>query len=120
MAKMVKYSEDMATKFKGKTAPDRIGARYDALKTLAIKRYAAKGLAARSLIEAARKILSEKGIPAGVWGVYIGFVLKLFKISDTYAGAIPAGVLEGFKKEYTHKGADPAVLDTLSGLLVGR
>jgi hypothetical protein len=118
MPKLVKFADDMVRKFTAKTAPERVATRYGASKDSAINLYAANGLAAREAIETARSILSTKGVPSGLWGVYIAFTLKLWTLSKTYAGKVPTGVVEGFKREYTAKGGDPAVLDAIASVFV--
>jgi hypothetical protein len=118
MPKLVKFADDMVRKFTDKTAPERVAARYGASKESAILLYAANGLAAREAIETVRSILSARRVPSGVWGVYIAFGLKLWSASKTYAGKVPAAVVEGFKREYTAKGGDPAILDAISVVFV--
>jgi hypothetical protein len=120
MPKLVKFADDMIRKFIAKTAPDRVAARYGASKEMAINLYAANGLAAREAIETVRSILSARGVPSGTWGVYIAFGLKLWSLSKTYAGKVPTAVVEGFKREYATKGGDPAVLDAIAAVFVGR
>ncbi len=111
---LVKLAEDMYAKFTGKTAPDRVGRRYGLAKPIATSLYAANGLAARVIVEKTRSILTAEDVPSGKWGVHIAFALKLNKALDAYSGMIPASIVEGFKKEYALKGADPAVLDKIS------
>jgi hypothetical protein len=114
MGKTVKYSDDMYTKFTGKTAADRVGTRYESAKTYAINLYAAKGIAIRSVVERVRSLLATNDVPIGVFGVYIAFAEKLAVKAEAYGGVLPAAVVEGFKKEYSLKGADPAILDKIA------
>ena len=119
MPKLVKYADDMIAKFTGKTAPDRVGARYDAAKPIAIPKYASNGLKYRVLIERARSTLTANDVPTGLWGVHIAFVLNLARHAEAYAGVLPASIVEGLKSEYTLKGADPRILDALAKLVTG-
>jgi hypothetical protein len=119
MPKMVKFADDMIRKFTAKTTLERVATRYGASKEHAILMYAANGIAAREAIETVRSILSARGVPSGTWGVYIAFGLKLWSLARTYAGKVPAAVVEGFKKEYATKGGDPAILDAIAGVFVG-
>jgi hypothetical protein len=120
MGKIVKYATDMTDMFSKKVDPTRVGTRYDKSKDIAGRKYAANGLAARTVIETVRGILSENDVPPGKWGVHIAFALKLWKIATTFITKVPSNIVDGFIKEYTLKGADPAILDKISGLIVGR
>jgi hypothetical protein len=117
MGKLTKYADDMVTAFTGKMAPDRVGTRYDAVKSIATAKYAVNGLNARSVIETVRGILSNRGIPVGKWGIHIAFALKIWKMAKAYAGVPPASVVDGFISEYTLKGGDPATLTAIAGLV---
>jgi len=114
MGKPVKFADDMYTKFTGKTAPERVGTRYEASKTQAINLYAAKGIAIRSVVERVRSLLATNDVPIGVFGVYFAFAEKLAVKAEAYGGVLPTAVIEGFKKEYALKGADPAILDKIA------
>jgi len=117
MAKLVKYADDMLAAYTGKTAPDRVGKRYDAVKELAITKYSVKGLNARTIIETIRGILSDLDVPVGRWGVHIAFGLKLWKVSQAYVGTPPKSVVDGFITEYTLKGGDPNVLTRIASIV---
>lgn len=117
MGKLVKTATDMVSKYTGAMDPTRVGGRYDAAKEEALNKYPARAGKYRDLIEKARKILSQEGVPSGLWGVHIAFVLKLAKAAEAYTTKPPAQVIEGFKSEYTLKGADPAVLDILANII---
>jgi len=119
MGKLVKYADDMIAKFTGKTAPDRVGTRYEASKSIAIPKYASNGLKYRILIERARTLLTANNVPTGLWGVHLGFVLNLARHAEAYAGKMPAALVEGLKSEYALKGADPAIMDILAKLVTG-
>jgi len=117
MGKLVKYADDMLQAFVGKTAPDRVGTRYEAVKELAIAKYSVKGLNARTIIELVRGILSDLGVPVGKWGIHIAFGLKLWKMAQAYAGAPPPAIVEGFITEFTLKGGDPAILTKIANIV---
>jgi len=117
MAKLVKYADDMLAAYVGKTAPDRVGRRYDAVKELAITKYSVKGLNARTIIEVIRGILSDLDIPVGRWGVHIAFGLKVWKVAQAYVGTPPKSVIDGFITEYTLKGGNPDALTKIASIV---
>ena len=117
MAKLVKYADDMLAAYVGKTAPDRVGRRYDAVKELAITKYSVKGLNARTVVEVIRGILSDLDVPTGRWGIHIAFGLKVWKMAQAYAGTPPKSVIDGFITEYTLKGANPDVLTRIASIV---
>ncbi len=116
---LVKTLSDRIQKFSAKTAPDRVGARYGAVKDLAVNRYIDNMADFTAVRERARGILESEGVPAGFHGVYYAFIFKLMKAAQSHSGATLRKVVEGLKQVYTAKGADPAVLDKLVGLVLG-
>jgi hypothetical protein len=115
---ITKSAGDMAQMFSSKTAPDRVAARFDASKSIAITKYINYGTPFRMLVERVREVLTDLGVPQGRWGVHIAFAEALLRIAKATKGRLPDAVVVGVKNEYIAKGADPAVLDKLATLVV--
>jgi hypothetical protein len=110
---------DRVTKFSAKTAPDRVGTRYEASKTIAISRYA-DAVSPRSAVqEAVRNILETNGVPAGFHGVYYAFAFQVLSKAFSHSGASLVKVVNGLKAKFTAFGADPAILDQITKLFIG-
>ncbi len=110
---------DRVTKFSAKTAPDRVGTRYDASKTIAINRYADAVSLRAAVQEAVKNILSSKGVPAGFHGVYFAFAFQVLGKSFSHSGDTLSKVVAGLKAKFTAFGADPAILDQIAKLFTG-
>ncbi len=116
---IVKSLSDRVEKFKAKTAADRVGTRYGAVKDLAVSRYLDNTGDLVAVRERARKILESEGIPTGTHGVYYAFVFKAISAAQSHSGPALEKVIEGLKQRFVAKGADPAILDKLANLIVG-
>jgi hypothetical protein len=115
---IVRTVADMVNMFSAKTAPDRVGARYEASKEIALRRYTNNAMPYRTLVEKIKDLLSKLNVPPGKWGVHIAFGEILQKISITTRGAVPAAIVEGLKTAYVAKGADPSTLDQIVKLVI--
>lgn len=107
-------------KFRAKTAPDRVGSRYDASKSIALERYLEGVTPSVSLREQARSLLDTLGVPAGHWAVYLSFIQHLSTKINKYDSATFDRFVSAVKLNWTIRGADPAVLDKLIMLVRGR
>jgi hypothetical protein len=116
---LVKGLKERYEKFTAKTPPDVTGARYAASKPIAVKRELAGAGPISEIIELTRNILESKGVPAGQHGVYYAFVEKIRKAAFSHSGATLTAYVNGLKAAFAQKGCDPAILDTLSKLIVG-
>ena len=116
---IVKTLADRVEKFKAKTAPDRVGSRYGAVKDIAVSRYVDNVADITAVRERCRIILEASGVPAGQHGVYYAFVFKAVKAAQSHTGATLIKVIEGLKQRFVAKGADPAILDILGNLVTG-
>jgi len=116
---LVKGLKERFEKYTAKTPPDITGARYGAAKPLAVKRQLAGAGPIAEIVELTRNILESKGVPAGQHGVYYAFVEKVRKAAFSHSGATLSSYVAGLKAAFVQKGADPAVLDVLSKLIVG-
>jgi len=115
---IVRSVSDMIDMFDKKTAPDRVGARYEAAKEIAIRRYTNVATVYRVLIEKIRGLLIANNVPTGKWGVHISFGELLQKYVLTMKGDVPATLIDGLKAVFVAKGADPAILDKIKALVI--
>jgi len=116
---LVKTLSDRVEKFKAKTAADRVGTRYGAVKDIAVNRYLDSTADIVAVRERARNILESNGVAPGLFGVYFAFVTKAVKAAQKHSGDTLDKVIEGLKARFVAKGADPAILDLLEHLVIG-
>jgi hypothetical protein len=115
---IVKSAGDMAQMFSAKTTPERVAARYEAAKNIAITKYINYAMPFRAVVERVRELLIALGVPQGLWGVHIAFALVLLRLARATKGRLPDHIIAGVKSEYVAKGADPAILDKIVSLVV--
>jgi hypothetical protein len=116
---VVKTLADRVEKFKGKTAPDRVGSRYGNAKSLAVDRYLDGVSPVTAIREAVRNILESEGVPAGLHVGYYAFALEAARAAFSHSGTTLVNIVAGLKAKYTAFGADPAILDKIAKLFVG-
>jgi len=116
---IVKTLADRVEKFKAKTPPDQTGARYGAVKDVAVTRYIEGSGVITAVRERVRNILESKGVPAGFHGVYYAFAFKLASKALSHEGPALEAIAEGLKQMFIAKGADPAILDEIANLIIG-
>jgi len=116
---LTKGLKERYEKYTAKMAPDIVGTRYAASKTIAVKRQLAGAGPIAEIIELTRNILESKGVPAGQQGVYFAFVEKVRKAAFSHSGTTLSNYVAGLKALFAQKGCDPTVLDVLSKLIVG-
>jgi len=116
---IVKTLSDRVEKFAAKTAPDRVGTRYGAVKELASSRFVEGAGVIAAVRERVRDILESQGVPAALHGVYYAFAFKLATKALSHYGAELEKIANGLKAWFTAKGADPAVLDKIASLITG-
>ena len=116
---IVKTLSDRVQKFQAKTAPDRVGTRYGAVKELAGRRFIEGAGVIAAVRERVRDILEREGVPAAVHGVYYAFAFKLASKALSHYGPELEAIAAGLKAWFTAKGADPAILDKIANLIVG-
>ncbi len=103
---MVRGLKERAEKFSAKMVPEQTGARYGAVKSIAVGRFIAGASATRE--------------PAGQYGMYFAFIQKVRSAAFSHGGDTLKKIIEGLKQDFTvSKGADPAILDKLAKLVVG-
>lgn len=99
--------------FAAKTAPDRVGPRYGASKSLAIQRFIEGSSKRVSVRELVRNILDTAGVPAGQWALYLSFAQKASMFAESYSGETLKKRLDGLKANWVARGADPAILEKI-------
>jgi hypothetical protein len=115
----VKTLKDRVDKFTAKMDPATAGARFAASKTIAVKRYINATAAITDVVELTRNVLESKGVPAGQHAVYYAFEEMVRRAAFSHDGATLKAIVDGLKQQFVYKGADPAVLDAISKLVVG-
>jgi hypothetical protein len=105
--------------FKGKTAPDRVGSRYGAVKSIAVDRYVDGISPVTAVREAVRNILESNGVPAGQHAGYYAFALQAAKYAFSHEGATLKKIVAGLKQKFAAFGCDPAILDQIAKLFTG-
>lgn len=115
----VKSIDERYEKFKAKTAPDRVGTRFDAVKSIALERYIHGSAAVVSIREQVRNLLSSLGVPAGDWALYMSFANYIAGKVDKYFDKTMAARLLGAKANWTIRGADPSVLNKIISMIYG-
>lgn len=106
-------------KYMAKMDPDRVSARYEAVKQIAISRYLEGVAPIRSAVESVKALLDSEGVPAGDYALYISFAETLLKRMRSYNGATFMNVALGLKQYWINKGADPLILDKVIALITG-
>lgn len=106
-------------KYSAKTTPERVGARYEASKTIAIKRMREGSSKIVSIRELVRSILDTAGVPAGQWAIYLSFAQRMASMTNSYTGPTLIRRVEGMKAGWLAKGADPAILEKIVKLFTG-
>jgi len=106
-------------KFSAKTAPDRVGTRYEASKSIATSRYSDAVANIVTVRELARNVLSDAGVPAGQWALYLSFVQYITKFAYSFVDETLKKRIAGAKARCTAMGADPAILDKLVNIVFG-
>jgi len=116
---IVKTLSDRVEKFRLKTPADQTGARYGAVKDIAVGRYVEGAGIITAVRERVREILEREGVPSGFHGVYYAFGFKLTKAALSHSGATLQAIVAGLKEWFVAKGADPAILDKIINLIIG-
>lgn len=116
---VVKDMSERYAKYSAKQTPERVGARYGASKPIATSRFIDGIASVRPLVDLAKKVLDNLGVPAGQYGIYISFVEYIAKRAVSYGSKTFDARVLGAKANWTARGADPAVLDAMVNLVRG-
>jgi len=104
-------------RFSAKTAPDRVGSRYEAAKSIAIARYIDNHAPFAAIVDLVKDILASKGVPSGMYGIYIAFAEQLLKKAQKHTGETLDKIVLGLKQKFVAKGADPEILNLIAKLV---
>lgn len=107
------------TKYMAKMDPERVSARYEAVKQIAINRYIEGVAPIRAGVESVKALLDSIGVPAGDYAIYISFAEALLKKMRSYNGATFRNVAFGMKTYWVNKGGDPEILNKVIALITG-
>jgi len=117
---IVKRLDDMHKKFELKYDGTNVTNRLNAVKDIMDSRYEAASSVIYNVVETVRDILSEEGVPSGLWAMYISFAEKIAKLTFSHKGLTLQKEVSAEKQHYiTAFGADPALLDRIIEAVIG-
>lgn len=117
---MPRKARDMFEKYPLKYDGENVTTKLTAVKPLMELRYEAASSVIDTAVEAARSILSAKGVPTGQWAIYIAFAEILASKTLKHKGATLDAEASGLKQYFvTAHGADPAILDEIITAIIG-
>jgi len=118
---IVKRLSDMRNKYELKYDGTNVTNRLNAVKDIMDARYEAAQSVIYEVVEAARDVLSEEGVPTGQWATYMAFVQEIASLTFSHKGLTLQKEIAGRKSKYvTARKADPAILDRLIELVIGK
>jgi len=117
MGGIVKTVTDAYTKFSKKTAADRVGTRYGAVKNIAVDRYLDNVNPFVIVREIVREILESEGVPPAQHGSYYAFAFQLVSKALKHSGESLKRSATGLKAKFTTLGLDPAILSKIAAVL---
>jgi len=116
----VKDLRERTDKFIAKTAADRVGTRYGAVKDLAVGRFTSYASSIVEFRELVRNLLNKEGVPAGQQGAYFAFAMRLRSKAFSHQGTTLKDYVNGIIQDFTTgKGCDPAILKKIASMLLG-
>jgi len=116
----VKDLRERTDKFIAKTAADRVGTRYDAVKNIAVGRFTSYASSIVEFRELVRIVLNKEGIPAGQQGPYYAFAMRIRSKAFSHSGTTLKDYVNGIIQDFvTGKGCDPTVLKKIASMLLG-
>lgn len=117
---LVKGLKDRVEKLEAKMTAERVGARYGAVKELAVGRFTEFASGPAEFRELVRTVIEGKGVPAGQQGIYYAFALKCRKALFSHEGPTLRAIINGLIADFTTgKGADPTVLKQIAAMILG-
>jgi hypothetical protein len=117
---IVKRFLEANRKYVAKYSGTNVTAALTAVKTLMDARYEAAMSVIYNAQEVARKVLSEKGVPPGVWAPYIAFAEQVARFQFSHSGLTLQKILSGLKSQYVSAhNCDPSILDSIILELTG-
>ncbi len=110
----------MINKYSAKYSGTNVTTALTAVKTLMDARYEAATSVIYNAQETARRVLSDKGVPPGLWAPYIAFAEQVAKYQFSHSSMTLQKILSGLKNYFvTAHGCDPAIIDSLIAELTG-
>jgi len=117
---ITKTLRDRTEKFTAKTPADQTGARYGAVKEIAVGRFIDYASSIVEFRELVRNVLEAEGVPAGQQGMYYAFAQKLRRYAFSHSGDPLKAIVNGLISDFsTGKGADPAILKKIAAMILG-
>ena len=117
---IVKTLKDMHQKYYLKYDGGNVTTRLTAVKDLMDARYEGATSVIYDVVERVRDILSEEGVPTGLWAKYLSFAQILAKLTFSHKGATLQKEASGVKNYFiTAYKADPAILDRIIEVVIG-
>jgi len=117
---IVKSLKDMRIKYETKYDGANVTTRLTAVKPIMDARFEAGSAPIYNAVETARNILSEEGVPTGLWAPYIAFAEVIAKTMFSHSGLTLQKEVSGIKSYFmtAHK-CDPKILDRIIESLIG-
>jgi len=117
---IVKRLGDMRAKYEAKYDGTNVTNRLTAVKPIMEARYESATAAIYNAVEVTRNILSEEGVPTGLWAPYIAFAQIVAKTMFSHSGLTLQKEVSGVKSYFvTAQKCDPAILDRIIEALIG-
>lgn len=117
---IVKTLKDMHQKWYVKYDGANVTTRLTAVKALMDARYEGASSVIYDVVERVRDILSEEGVPTGLWATYISFAEMCAKLTFSHKGVTLQKEVGGLKNYFVSAfKADPAILDRIIEAVLG-
>ncbi|RLG59003.1 hypothetical protein DRN86_04915 [Candidatus Geothermarchaeota archaeon] len=117
---IVKRLDDMHKKYELKYDGTNVTNRLTAVEELKNARFEAASSVIYNVVETVRDILSEEGVPTGLWAKYIAFGEIVAKLTFSHKGLTLQKEISGVKSYFqTAYNADPAILDRIVEAVLG-
>jgi len=117
---IVKRLQDMHEKYYLKYDGTNVTTTLTAVKSIMGARYEGAQSVIYNVVETVRGILSDQGVPTGLWATYISFAEILAKLTFSHKGQTLQKEVSGVKNYFvTAYEADPSVLDRIIEAVLG-
>lgn len=117
---IVKRIQDMYEKYTAKYSGDNVTATFTAVRDLMYARYEGAVSTIYNVVEVTRDILSQEGVPTGLWATYMAFAQMLARLTFSHKAKTLQAEISGLKNYFiTAYKADPAILDRIVEAVLG-
>ena len=117
---VVKRLSDMRKKYELKYDGTNVTNRLTNVKDIMDARYEGAQAIIYQVVEATRDILSEEGVPTGLWATYLSFAQILAKLTFSHKGITLQKEASGVKNYFISSyNADPTILDRILETVLG-